>query len=58
MSCRNCTCERCQRVYATRRRHAAQAVELREQGITLPRIAEMIGTSKDVVSRLLKEAKQ
>lgn len=58
MSCRNCTCERCQRVYATRRRHLAQAIELRKQGITLPRIAEMIGTSKDTVCKLLKEAKQ
>lgn len=58
MSCPRCTCERCQRVYATRSRHLAQAIELRKQGITLPRIAEMIGTSKGAVSKLLKEARQ
>jgi CRP-like cAMP-binding protein len=40
-----------------RRDKAARAVELRRQGLTLPVIAERIGSSQSNVCKLLKEAK-
>lgn len=57
MTCPNCQCENCRAAAEAPINMAARALELRSQGLTLPRIAEALGTNQPNVCKLLKEAR-
>lgn len=56
MTCPKCTCEDCVRALGDLTKKQ-RAIELRGRGMTLPRIAEAIGSSQPAVCKMLKEAR-
>lgn len=55
MTCIHCACDECRAAFASRSDRGAWALELRAQGLTLPRIAEVIGSTQSGVCKLLKK---